>query len=449
VADFYCDFVDGADVNSGATWALAKLSLSAAMDAMTADGDRVFVRRGDGVSTPADDTTSAALDATSTDCYIYGCKEGTTAEPPTASDLLVRTDTEQLPMVNRTGTITLKGRAMAHGIKLKASGAVDSQNNWPVDWIFRSSELEPTTYMRVRSPQQGMVLYDSEIIFATSTTYILIDGGATFNMFGGLVSAVGTFPSFMLDGNITGRILFMGVDLTAASGKTLADMGGFKASVLFSYCKMPATWTLADTANPNSLHGFIRAVACTNDTGLGSTASIETFEDYNTYGFLDHEQTIVYTGGADTGATGGAFSLAIQVEENSTLEGLLYKTHDWVEAWFEGDGTNKTVTIHINSDAAVDLVFGDAWLEVFTVSPTGDAQMELTTYGHDALIPPTPTTIVDGVNGDWAGSLTKAQELAVTVAPDYQGPILWRVCVAHRYASAPKTVYIDPLAVIT
>ena len=271
-------------------------------------------------------------------------------------------------------------------------------------------------------------------------------------MIGGTHSNDGAVPYFMFVNAIFGTFAYFGVDLTLFSAKTLVDHAGLQGTVTFSYCKMPATYTLTDTvSSSNAMHADVRTIGCTNDTGLGSTNALEQFAAYNGQGYMDHEQTIYYTAGASTGAAAGNFSIAIKPEIYQTHPFVGYngRTHNWQESWLEGDGTAKTLTVFINTDDTVDYVEGEVILEVMYMDAAGTAQMNYVTNRPSIISPVTPAALTDGVNGDWAGALTHAQELSVALAPDYQGPLMWRVWLHKAYAATPKTLYLNPKEVIT
>ena len=98
MADSFVDLVNGNDSNDGLTWANAELTFQAGINT-AGSGGRCFVQTSvDGatkdtaaisrtITFPGDEVTPFAL---------YGVKNGTTAEPPTDSDLCVR-GTDNLP----------------------------------------------------------------------------------------------------------------------------------------------------------------------------------------------------------------------------------------------------------------------------------------------------------------------------------------------------------------
>jgi hypothetical protein len=115
--------------------------------------------------------------------------------------------------------------------------------------------------------------------------------------------------------------------------------------------------------------------------------------------------------------------------------------------WIEGDGTAKTLTVHIANSGAGDYQDDEVWLEVFSPSDVGDAMHTFTTNQLDLL--GTPSNVTDDTDSVWGAGASNPQKLEVSISPDYEGPIAARVHFAKNFTASPETLYVDPKLEIT
>ncbi len=109
-----------------------------------------------------------------------------------------------------------------------------------------------------------------------------------------------------------------------------------------------------------------------------------------------------------------------------------------------GSGLETTMTVHIASTGNTDKFDDDIRIEV--LQPNGDGNLAANEYKFRGMsLLATPATYTDGADGDWTFSAgTRAQTIAVTLDPAYQGNIWWRPIV---YTT--DTIFVDPKAVLS
>ena len=139
MADIYCDMDLGTGANDdnaiglnvviGTSWANAYQTFSALMSATASltGGDRVYVM---GSESSSGDLTCNLGGTRSKPTEFYGVKLGTTAEPPTNSDLAIR-GTDTLPETRRSGSgdsHKFTGHGYLFGIRFEDGGTMEMQS---------------------------------------------------------------------------------------------------------------------------------------------------------------------------------------------------------------------------------------------------------------------------------------------------------------------------------
>jgi len=161
----------------------------------------------------------------------------------------------------------------------------------------------------------------------------------------------------------TGDLKLLGCDLSGVNA-TLSNINDFQGGILeFLNCKLPASYILTTGAIVESY--AVVNYGGNNTTGLGSADSEQEYRSETHIGVVDEEVTKVRTGGADDEATGvgGPWSYALTL--NNVTDNFISLFTPWMGIWVEGDGTAKTITVHIASDeSSVDRQDDETYLQV-------------------------------------------------------------------------------------
>lgn len=258
----------------------------------------------------------------------------------------------------------------------------------------------------------------------------------------------GTDVGVITSNDYVGHCIFLSCDLSGCSASGIFNISTFRGEVDLWNCKMPASHTLT-TGTAAHIGWRIRNFGSDDQTALGSSASEQQLEIHTHMGTIDVETTVVRTGGASDGATGG-FAHAFIV--SNVDDNFVPLVGPWMYAWVEGDGTAKTLTIYFaNGDAelAANLLEDDEiFLEVGFPSETGESLYE---YLPDQAAPGdgggrtqllgTPADIATD-SSTWGSGGNNKQKLSQAIAPDYQGAIWCRVLFSK--SASPPTLYVDP-----
>lgn len=282
-------------------------------------------------------------------------------------------------------------------------------------------------------------LVNCRMEFSSTSQTANVGGRVTIH---GLVVEGATLPTTLFtQAGTTGpcRLHVHGADLSAlGSGKTIFSFGSTPKTddIAFINCKLGASVTLHGT-EPSHLRGAVlRFINC---------SSADTNYDYKlisgALGSIDHETTIVRTGGASDGTTPISRKMVStsQVSLGAPLES------DWSFIWNDSTGSSKTLTVEMVTDN-VTLTDAEAWVEVDYLGTSG-FPLEVRTSDRQANILGTPSNQTSSsVTWTTTGLTTPVkQKLEVTFTPQEKGLIRARVILAK----ASTTVYIDPQPILS
>ena len=448
MADAYVDFVSGSDANDGLSWANAELTLQAGITT-AGSGGRCFVQTNAAATTKDTAASTRTLTFPGTDQVpfgLYGVKNGTTAEPPTDSDLAVR-GTDNLPVFAATGSandIILEeatgGSAVyivVQGIRFESADQIRPGSSLTVEYY--DCEFDCDNF------QGGSQSY----VKATNCEFEFNAAGGdiagnefALDIIGGLFSGVAVTPVF--DQLQSVEINCYGVNASLITG-TLMDLNASSNSVVrLINCKLAAGVTrVTGTSRVNS---FIELIGSSSETGLGSGESVRDYAKEYFRGTVLSEATIIRTGGANDGVAG--FSLVIQPKAASTKESLLGIPTPWFGGIVKGDATtSKDFTVYIANDSAADLTDADVWVELLFPSEAGTTDHGLDISSRRA-IDATPSNVADDTVSDWSTGAggKNAQKIIITKTPDFQGPVYARV---HFAQVGTTKCYVDPKVYVT
>lgn len=437
MADFYMDTDAGSDANNGTTWALAKLTLEGLLAVMSA-GDTGFVQGA------ADDTSASARTFSSSGIAtnpvrVVGVADGTTNEPPVASDIAVT-----LPKVSTTSTGTISFSLFCdfvniHFTTAAADTTISANNNvtftgcqtsWGVefnlssftDTILVDHTFEPLTTGDVFRGQGGFAdFYNCNWIFTGGDDLFRSSSNGIFNFFSCDISTIPT------NGQIVSNVC--------------------AAKIKMSNCKLPSTaFTLASSFAGRS---FIELIGCNSNTSAkGATTSYQDYQYEDIHGSIDLETTAVRTGGADDGAS-GAFAYAMTPRASATLESsnATLKSPWLGPIWVEAGAS--TATVYVANDGAGDYNEDEMWCEFYTVDVGDTAQHDQNFDPADARLFASSTAITDDTGSTWGTGGSNHQKMSTgALTYGFEGPIYARVHVAKRQVT-PDTVFLDPLIEIS
>jgi hypothetical protein len=450
MADIVCDLTNGNDGGDGLSWGARKLTMQASLTAAGAGG-RAFVQIDtDDVATTKDTAASArTLTWPGTDqnpCVLYGVKNGTTAYPPTDSDLVVR-ETDSLPVFEATSggnDITLDEASAgtapqltAHGIRFDSADRIifgQAITGLFSDCEFDFDQFQPNTRSSIK-------LLNCDLIFQLSNSDLIVQSG--IEMIGGVIS--GTAPSPFISISNTGNISFYGVDLSLIAGTLMTFSAVSDGVVKIVNCKM-ATGVTRITGTPSTAFPYIELIGSSDETGLGSGESVRDYVKEWFKGTILSEATFVRTGGVSDGVA--SWSYALTPRASSTKESLLSIETPWFGGIIEGDAaTSKDFTIYIANSSGADLTEADVWVELLFPSEAGITQHDLDVSSR-TVIDASASNVADDTASDWSTGAggKNAQKIVIAKTPGYQGPVYARV---HFAQAGTTTCYVDPKVYVT
>ncbi len=453
MADTYVDLALSTGANDGTSWANAYHTTTPIQNGLTGAGagGRCFVKTdsaGTNIDTAAASRTLTSPGTSANPTFIYGCKNGTTNEPPVDSDLTTRGDTD-IPQYQATGAgsdIEFRAYCNVEGMKIEA---VDRWNFLADEsWQYSRCEVGWGGSFVLNSGSTNVTFNDPELIPSATGAAFFLAGGAAIFINGGILN-VGTMPTNFIASGRTGSLTAVGFDMSGFTGNVVNFGSANNLAARFINCDLSGSATKVTGTPTYNTGTFAEFVQTNAETGLGSGASIRDYTKETLAGTVEHEFTAVRTSGADDGAD-GAYSLALTPNVDSTLESSnAAVVSPWIGGIIAGDGTtSKTFTIFIANSLAEssptnDLHADDVWMELFSPSATGIARHDYSLSSQFEKIGG-GTTDITSDGSTWGSGAANAQKLIVTLTPDFTGPVYARVHFAKRYAASPVTLYVDP-----
>lgn len=251
-------------------------------------------------------------------------------------------------------------------------------------------------------------------------------------------AVIGTVPNLLFNvvasGSRGASTECIGIDLSAiGSGKTLVAAGTVVTANTFKFvdCKLDAAVTKSSV--PSSAGStevdFIRS---------GASGVNYTVFRHRISGTLDHETTIVRTGGASDGTTPIAWKVTTTANCNYSMPFQCPPIAIW------NDTTGSPVT------ATVEGIWGggavpnddDVWVDVEYLGDASSPQGSFVNDGKADLL--ASAAGQTSSSETWGGSTTRFK-LAVTFTPQQKGWIYARV----KCAKASSVFYVDPLITLS
>lgn len=430
---------DGNNSDNGSTWALAKLDI-AGFAAVDAAGDTAYISQAHAESTAASVTWTMAGTLANPTKLICG-NDG--ADPPTAiaSSATVTVTGLSVSLTVATVGLYVQGLTMICGTSGNPSINIAGSNSWQ-QWENCKFQCGPGTSGGRAVTMQGtsgsiMQWRNVEVKFANATQGIGIQGGYLHWNGGGLTSG-GTSPNnlFSLVSGVN-RVVIENCDFSAGSSTMnfLNSQGLANQNFVFRNCKLPSSWSgNFATAFSSSGQGRLEVYNCSNSSINYGLKVIDGA------GTIDHETTIVKSGGASDGTTSISWKMVAVAGVSYPAAALISPE---ILFWNDQTGVSKNFAIDIMSDGG--LTDADVWIEVNAASSGSSPLGTLYSDRCDVL---TAAASQTSSSAGWTTTgiaSPSAQKLDVSFTPQAKGWLAARVFLAK----ASATVYVDPKGTVS
>jgi hypothetical protein len=413
---------------TGADWANAYLTLSAALTAKAA-GDVFYVAHDHAESTAGAVTLTSPGTAASP-CQII-CVNSAGTVPPVSADLAT-TATISVTGVNNLTTAGVV--SLCYGITFTVG---DSTNNvsflgggqWTFDTCaIRNSGNNASGTIRPSNSFLKTIWRNTTVQFAHISQSMNTMVGGEFEWLGGSITGA-TFPTNLFGASIYGTAIVRGVDLSNMSTKTLLAAAAGSIKLHFEDCKLPASFTRMGA--PSAYPARLTISRCDN----GAVNYRYEAEDY--FGAQTTETTIVRSGGATDGTTPIAWKFVSTANCKFTAPFESLPIYIWNEST-----SSMTVTLEgIWGGGAVPLN-DEIWIEVRYLGAAGNPQGSVASTAKADVLATGANTTASAES--WGGSTT-AFKMAATFTPAQKGAI----AIVVKIGKASSTFYVDPEPVIS
>lgn len=440
MADIFVRSTDGNDADSGATWALAKATITGAA-AIDAAGDNIYVSQAHEESTAAS-VTFAFAGTAANPVKIIGSDDA--SEPPTTVSTAATITT------TGASSISISGHAYFHGLTFNAGSGANSSslivNNFGAESVvFNQCSLKLVATGSANTIRFGQIndgstqkitLKDTHVKFAATAQRINLRANVSWDGGTVLSGSSAVTSVFVFGGRNCSQLQVSGVDFSAlGAGVFLVDESVRQsAKAVFRNCKLPTSWTGGLFSATPSVIGM-RAEMHNCDSA--DTNYRLWVEDYA--GSVKSETTVARTGGASDGTTAYSWKMTSSANANETIAPL--ESPELPARWNSTAGSAVTVTVDVVHDSVTNLTDSEIWLEIQYLGTTGfplssfvsDARANILATSADQTASTATWTTTGMTNPN-------KQKLSVTFTPQEAGFIQAKV-----FLSKPsKTVYVDP-----
>ena len=439
MAIFYVRSTDGNNVDSGATWALAKATLAGAFSACAA-GDTVYVSQVH-AETQASAMNLGGPGSSANPVKVVCVNDG--AEPPTAlatSATITTTGNSAFDIYNNTFyygiTFSCGSGAVSAQTKLASSGGNSRFENCK---FIKAGTVGNTAAFRLADLGSGRLELNNCTFKFGATNDSLSMAGAVVWKNSVAVDGAGSLPTSLFY-NATGNapVILDGVDFSAMTGSpTLWNAAVLTAARLIVYrnCKFSSgTIPMPTPNNPESGEHFII------NSDSGATNYLHSVVGY--YGRQDVETSIVRTEGATDGTT--PISWKIITTANSKWAFPFESIP--MAVWNNSTAANVTVTVYGVWGGGAVPNNDEIWMEV---SYMGSSATPIATFNTangtaDFLA---AASAQGSDSSTWGGSTTKFKMSVTLSAP--QPAMKGLIYVTVKAAKPSTTFYVDPRIVLS
>lgn len=434
---YYVRSSDGNDGDSGLTWALAKLTLGAAV-ALAAAGERIYV----------DDDHQETLAADTT--YTFAGVEGNPVEvivalTDTTTAVADYDDTKQwVEGDTNDAHIIIQNEVYFWGINLVWGDGITAWSSGD-RCVLEKSRIEMATtvseLLAVSTDNTTLELINTDVVFNYSGHKFSAAGPVNFMWRGGTLSF--DISTFIDIGNEGPKILIEGVDLSSMVGGTIVAVleTDERFTLKLKGIKLNATPPTMISAGQTPERESDLSM---DIFGSGNTI-YRTRREYQ-YGYVTDETTLIVNG---RGLYDGANEFSLKMVSNTFPNFWTPWRYHLATKRVTGLGSGKTFTVYIledgNGGQPAAWQNDEVWLEVRYPDNTTE-QFE---FADDRIT--TPTTAPanqDDDAGRWTGETNgREQKCVVTLASSAgkAGPVEFYIVVANP----SMTLYVCPEVVVS
>lgn len=342
------------------------------------------------------------------------------------------------------GTLNMNGSGYYYGVTFATSGSnngthsLGTANGW-VRLDTCAIKKASTNSNNISATSSRIELINTTMQFGNTSDAVALNN--TRFIWKNTASAIAgaTFPTKLLNPTSQGGgvIVCEGVDLSAlGSGKTLILNTNNPCVCDFHFidCTLGSSVTITDTPQgPSGPRAYVTRSAA---TGIGYAQHQYAYE-----GTLDHEITIVRTGGASDGTTNIAWKIVTTANSRWTLPFEAVP----ISIWNSTTGSNVTVTLYGIWGGGAVPNNDDIWIDVEYLGASGSPLASIGS-GTKSNNLATGSALTSDAS-TWGGSTTAFKMVVVLSTPQPQLAGYLRVYV--KAAKASSTFYIDPLPVLS
>ncbi len=430
---FYVNSVDGDNGDNGTSWALAKATLAGAF-AVGAAGDTFMVAH-EHAETQESAMTLTCPGTVAAPCYILCANTGTGALASTATI-----------STTATNNMTLSGHAYVYGVTFQCGSSTGNVSMFlgsgaaSQNFIFDTcgfSIVATGTTGRIRigdGTRDCMVDFiNCTMKFANTAQRALVRHH--FRWIGGSLDVSTAIPTslFNVEPGYGSTGLVQGVNLSGLTGTLVVAGNNSELRWVFKNCRLHASAT-AKTATAIIGPGADQIIV--DNCASGDTNYTLHHEKYQ--GTIDHETTLIRTGGASDGTTGFSWKM-VGLAAGPTFMWPLESPP--IVIWNESVGSEVTATDEFLHDGATNLQDDEIWPEVEYLGTSGYTT-SLLARDRMASIIATPADQADS-SVEWTTSgmsNPNTQKLTVAFTPAEKGPVVIKVMLAKP----SQTVYVCP-----
>lgn len=440
MAAIYVRSTTGSNVNSGASWALAKATLAGAQ-AIAAAGDIIYVSQAHAETNAANVTIAWPGTKPLPNQIICG---NDAASPPTAVSAAA---TATISTVNNW---QLNGTYYVRGITFQTTNAGGGSISLGVnanDWC--RAESCSFVILGSASPASGVsapFAATARVEFINCTFKFLnashgIDVAGNLYINGG-GAAVGTTTPTVLFRSYTAatahNVLVENFDFSGfgnAMSLTVAPPQGVR--VVIRNCKLPGTWSGTVVSGGWTNPGRVEMYGC----GVGNVFNKVWIDDYA--GTVKDESTIVMTGGsADSSSVGYSYKMVTSANVSYPFAALAGPE---LFVWNATTGASKTMTLSIIIDSVTSLKDSEFWVELAYMGDTVDT-LGIPSISQTVALATPANLSASAVTWTTTGMANpNKQQVTVTFTPQRRGYVI----VRPMLAKASTTMYVDGKPTIT
>lgn len=416
---------------TGASWANAYTTLTAATTSGKSNGDIFYVAHDHSESTAAAITVGASP---TLNAQIL-CVNRAGSVPPVAADLT----TGALVLTTGNSNIQINGRHYYEGLTFEAGNGASGTASVAVgggssSQVYKNCAFKlgsTGTSSRISIGASGTTTWiNCTVQFGATAQFITNNAGVYWSDTPSAITGA-TIPNAGLIDLGNNACYIEGVDLSAiASGTAIFrnHTGGTVGTAVLKDCKI-ASGALMKVSATNAWGGLPIEVIRTDSSGANYR-----HERYDSVGTQTTETTIVRTGGASDGVTPIAWKLVT----GSNCQFIMPMRTTPISVWNEDTGGTKTITVEGIWGGGAVPDNDDIWIEVEYLGDSGSPKGSFVSSAKATVL--TTAASYASSSETWGGSTTKFKMSATTGTIQLKGPITVRVFAGL----ASSTFYICP-----